>query len=114
MWKKMRGTPECTNRNAMKRYLTVFVGVAVLATLAGCAQQAGSGSSGMADRSASADQQLPQKTASPSNAEQGEPPGTHQGGTGPAKRSPGAGSNPGAVQNGESAGTESQRPNAGH
>ena len=100
--------------HGMKRYLTVFVVAAAMATFSGCAQQAGSGSSGTADRSAGTDQQLPQRTGSPSNAEQGEPPGTHQGGTGPASGSPGAGSNPGAVQNGESAGTVSQHPQAGH
>ncbi len=95
----------------MKRYLLTITLSAALAALSGCSQNAGSGSSGTADRDAGTDRQLPQKTGSPSNVEQGSPPGSRVGGTGPAKGSPGAGSNPGATSNGESAPTTGARPN---
>ena len=73
---------------------------AVLLALTGCQQNAGSGSPGDSANKLPPPQQ---RSGSPSNAEQGEPPGSHRDGTGPAPGSPGGGSNPGAERSANSA-----------
>jgi hypothetical protein len=85
----------------MKLLLTCIVFGGLLVTIPGCSQRGGSGSSGSADRSV--DPERAQERQAPKNVEEGNPPGSHKGGTGPAKGAKGAGTNPGADKNGESA-----------
>ena len=67
----------------MRNRILQIVAIASMAALLGCSN-GNKSSTGSADRSA------PQN---PPNAEQGEPPGSHKGGNGPAEGAPAAGPN---------------------
>lgn len=81
--------------SSMPRLLITLLMAGLVGSGFGCRQNAGSGSSGTG-RSTAQDPQSRDTHGQPSNVEQGNPPGSHRGGSGPAVGAPAAGDNPGA------------------